>query len=174
MAMPDAEMIIVNGSAVATQDPTEDILSFFGRENGPYYEWDSETSWDYVKAIVEEKGPFDGVIGFSQGAAIATVLTAKALDECRRKDAPRSLMWRGLVLVGGVEVPDLESVQMQSVHVHGEQDPFAPRSRLLLQSYERGGEKLTIFTHKGGHAFPGPPKAPIYSDIARAIREMFE
>ncbi|KAI8829075.1 serine hydrolase FSH [Chytriomyces cf. hyalinus JEL632] len=176
MAMPDAEMVIVNGSAVATEDPTEDILSFFGRENGPYYEWDYETSWDYMKAVVQEKGPFDGVIGFSQGAAIASALTARVLEECRtgEADAAHSLMWRGVVLVGGVEIPELESVQMQSVHVHGEQDPYAPRSRLLLQCYERGGEKLSFFTHKGGHAFPGPPKAPIYAGIARAIREMFE
>ncbi|KAJ3400822.1 hypothetical protein HDU80_006580 [Chytriomyces hyalinus] len=173
MAMPDAEMVTVNGSAVATEDPTEDILSFFGRENGPYYEWDHETSWDYIKSIVQEKGPFDGVIGFSQGAAIATALTARALDECRTGEVD-SLMWRGVVLVGGVEIPELESVQMSSVHVHGEQDPYAPRSRLLLQCYERGGEKLSLFTHKGGHAFPGPPKAPIYAGIARAIREMFE
>lgn len=52
-----------------------------GHHPGPYLAWHGRhftdevaAAHDYVNSVIEEDGPYDGVIGFSQGAALAASL----------------------------------------------------------------------------------------------------
>ena len=36
-----------------------------------------EESWKLIKTTIEEEGPFDGIMGFSQGAAFAALICMK-------------------------------------------------------------------------------------------------
>jgi hypothetical protein len=49
--------------------------------SGPFYRWNTgflakeiKVVHDYVQSVIDDEGPFDGVMGFSEGAAIATSL----------------------------------------------------------------------------------------------------
>lgn len=46
----------------------------------PTYAWwdpkDPERTFDYLSRVLDEEGPFDGIIGFSQGATVACLLAA--------------------------------------------------------------------------------------------------
>ena len=104
----------------------------------------------------ESEGPFDGVLGFSQGAAIASVMASDhgALD--------RFPGLRFAVLIGGF-VPRDPAVlvrprpDVRSLHVMGAADDVVSpdRSRDLAAVYT-GPEQLH---HAGGHAVPSEPAA---------------
>lgn len=57
-----------------------------------------EKSLDFIASVLETSGPFDGIIGFSQGAALA-VMVAAILEDDRRAEFDR------LVAEGGVPYP---------------------------------------------------------------------
>ncbi|KAH8885727.1 hypothetical protein GQ53DRAFT_728710 [Thozetella sp. PMI_491] len=61
---------------------------------GPYFAWhrrhftkDIQAAHDYINSVIEEDGPYDGVIGYSQGAALAASLLLSQLD--RQPHRPR-------------------------------------------------------------------------------------
>ncbi len=41
-------------------------------------------SWEHLQHILQTQGPFDGVLGFSQGAAVAAVLCAQQVEALLR------------------------------------------------------------------------------------------
>ena len=83
----EVELVFANGPH-AGPTPADPMVGQMFR--GPYYEWwDSRqgAAGEYVYegaaaalrglvAVLRERGPFDGIVGFSQGAIVATVLTA--------------------------------------------------------------------------------------------------
>ena len=80
------ELVTLQGPIETPKPADEDIA----RVKGPYYQWWMDASdakgpgdinssvrkaLDYAAAFVATDGPFDAVLGFSQGAAMATMLT---------------------------------------------------------------------------------------------------
>ena len=108
-----------------------------------------ETTLERVRSCLAEHGPFDGVLGFSQGATLAALL-------CLRP--PRA--FRFAVLISGFvprdpahasyfEAPPLP---LPSLHVIGEADERVPPPvcRRLASCFEAP----TFHVHDGGHATP--------------------
>lgn len=57
------------------------VIGLEENTTGPYYRWsigatcqEIKNIHDYVESVIEEEGPFDGVLGFSQGSSIAASL----------------------------------------------------------------------------------------------------
>jgi hypothetical protein len=72
--------------------PAPGIEKFF---EPPYFVWNryytpSKVSevHDYVRAVVAHDGPYDGVIGFSEGAALAAALILEDASDVDRRYAP--------------------------------------------------------------------------------------
>lgn len=99
-------------ACIATGPPDELIAFFYA--NMPYYQWhdndpatieaDIKRSLDFLTQVVRSQGPFDGVLGFSQGAEMATRLVQKL--EAQRGDAATvggGSQLEGVILIGGVE-----------------------------------------------------------------------
>ncbi|CAI7794265.1 unnamed protein product [Closterium sp. NIES-53] len=65
--------------------------------DGQVYGW--ATSLSHLRKVVSELGPFDGVLGFSQGAAVAAAVAALASKE--REEAHALFSWKEVTVVGG-------------------------------------------------------------------------
>ena len=124
----------------------------------------------HVQAHIAECGPYDLLIGFSQGAMLATILTSLLEKPDHVGRPPFGAMdgvvasepWKMVVLVGGLEPRDHrlaellsgETLQTPSVHMRGEKDKlFEPGERLLSRYSDADGQRLDII-HAGGHTFP--------------------
>ena len=117
---------------------------------------------DALATMFERSGPFDGVLGFSQGAALTALLVGL-------RGAP--IAFDFAIIVGGFSAndPELarlydrkEAYTLPSVHVMGRTDGIVSidRSRELARRFARA----TILEHEGGHVVPQTPA------IAEALR----
>jgi predicted esterase len=103
-----------------------------------------------LSAFCAAHGPFDGVLGFSQGAAVAAVLVALAVDaEAQRPFA---------ILIGGFASRDprhaavLDRIDVPSLHIIGRSDSVvSPQTSRALASRFRAP---TIVEHADGHVIP--------------------
>nr|XP_046267541.1 esterase OVCA2 isoform X2 [Scatophagus argus] len=107
-----------------------------------------------VREAVKVQGPFDGILGFSQGAAFVAMLCS--LQE--RKLEPE-FSFRFAILVAGFRSACTEHeifyhvpLQIPSLHVFGFEDKVIPdnMSKELLPSFH----DPQILTHPGGHFVP--------------------
>ncbi|XP_070699946.1 esterase OVCA2 [Pempheris klunzingeri] len=107
-----------------------------------------------VREAVKVRGPFDGILGFSQGAAFVAMLCS--LQE--QKLEPE-FSFRFAILVAGFRSACKEHqkfysapLQIPSLHVFGLEDRVIPdnMSRELLPSFQ----DPQLLTHPGGHFVP--------------------
>ncbi|XP_051765310.1 esterase OVCA2 [Ctenopharyngodon idella] len=114
-----------------------------------------EESIEAVKTAVKDLGPFDGILGFSQGAALVAMLCA--LQE--QKLQP-DFNFRFAILVAGFRSACSQHqrfykgpvITIPSLHVFGQDDRVIPEemSRDLLPAFD-GAQ---ILFHPGGHFVP--------------------
>uniref|UniRef100_A0A8C1JGF6 Esterase OVCA2 n=1 Tax=Cyprinus carpio TaxID=7962 RepID=A0A8C1JGF6_CYPCA len=106
--------------------------------------WDS--TWPrYVKTAVKDLGPFDGILGFSQGAALVAMLCA--LQEQKLEPA---FNFHFAILVAGFHsccsqhrcFYEGPAITVPSLHVFGQDDRVIPE------------EMTQILIHPGGHFVP--------------------
>ncbi|XP_040005698.1 esterase OVCA2 [Xiphias gladius] len=107
-----------------------------------------------VREAVKVQGPFDGILGFSQGAAFVAMLCS--LQE--QKLEPE-FSFRFAILVAGFRSACKEHqkfyntpLRIPSLHVFGLEDRVIPdvMSRELLPSFQ----EPQVLTHPGGHFVP--------------------
>ena len=138
-----------------------------------YVGW--ERSIDFLKAFVIREGPFDGVLGFSQGAAMCGVLSSSncaPFDSfkfaiCFSGFVPRDERLQGLMQRGAAP---------PGFHCLGDGDEIIEKSRSLellqlmhgsgastastSESYggeENQGKIISSVVHDGGHFIPSTP-----------------
>ncbi len=125
---------------------------------------------DWIVELLRNGPPVDGLFGFSQGAALAGLLSA--LRESR--DAPSGLDFEFAVMVGGFtsflpQHADLfpRKLTLPSIHVIGRSDAVVPRPD-SLQLAARFTDPL-ILEHGGGHVIPCEPAIAV--PIARFLAD---
>ena len=141
-----------------------------------------ETAFDMIADIIAKEGPFDGVMGFSQGAALAAMI-ASLLERPSRREAfkrakdtsPLAIPYpasferlqqpplKFLVSYCGFRAPgeryngfyDEPTIQTPSCHVNGSLDTLVEESRWRTLMEACGGEGMTrLVIHPGGHFVP--------------------
>jgi hypothetical protein len=145
--------IVIWRQAEAPFDP----LQYQGQTEG----WD--TSWDYLQNVFKTLGPFDGVLGFSQGAAVAAALCPfrhlsptngivnfKFVVLCSGFPSPVPLHKEVMVVDSGIDCP--------SLHIFGGQDRQidVDKSEQLVKLFRR--DKCTVVKHSFGHMIPTKPE----------------
>mmetsp|Transcript_5927 Transcript_5927/g.10594 ORF Transcript_5927/g.10594 Transcript_5927/m.10594 type:complete len:510 (+) Transcript_5927:236-1765(+) len=114
---PDYEIRCIDPAYPASGPPYESVSSFYGEE-GPYFEWwdmqqPSENEYVFkglehavesTLAFIRKEGPFDAVVGFSQGGALLSLLEERV--EREPKLLPVHMRWKCSVFVGAVPVRD--------------------------------------------------------------------
>lgn len=176
-----ATYVFLDAPHPATGDPDPGIGMFY--PDRPYYEWfyrsddneqgceGLEVSMKRLNEYIAAEGPFDGLLGFSQGASMVTrLLKWQETDGLNRK-------FKFVILVGGVPpaefcgnngsaspIPcNLSSVP--SLHIMGESDPFLPQSKKLEALF---GGKRTTMVHAEGHNIPSM-RTNLYPQIDKWI-----
>eukprot|EP00753_Platysulcus_tardus_P003205 PLAT12311.1.p1 GENE.PLAT12311.1~~PLAT12311.1.p1 ORF type:complete len:176 (+),score=23.49 PLAT12311.1:65-592(+) len=152
-----------------------------GKEAEPVYAWyrasddgSEYIGWeDCVKALTatfDEAGPFDGVLGFSQGAIVSSVLAA--MSAAKTSDAA-GLSVKFAICFSGFKprLPELTSlyetaIDVPSLHIWGTSDEVvtADKSELLSKAFV---DSVT-WQHEGGHYVPTTAEA------CRAYRTFLE
>ncbi|KAJ8248734.1 hypothetical protein GJAV_G00227160 [Gymnothorax javanicus] len=113
-----------------------------------------EESLEEVKKAVCELGPFDGILGFSQGAALVAMVCSL------QEQASPDFKFRFAILVAGFQSKCAQHerfylhapLTIPSLHVYGQKDGVIP-DRLSIELLSRF-EKPLVLTHPGGHFVP--------------------
>ncbi|KAJ0556431.1 putative serine hydrolase FSH, alpha/Beta hydrolase [Helianthus annuus] len=114
----------------------------------------------YIEDRMIELGPFDGVLGFSQGAVVAGVLPGmQAQGVCLTKvgKIEHVIIISGAKLGGrmfpcpsSLKLRSLSPINIPSLHIFGETDIARLNALELVEAYV---DPLVIF-HRGGHEVP--------------------
>uniref|UniRef100_A0A8C9QA04 Esterase OVCA2 n=1 Tax=Spermophilus dauricus TaxID=99837 RepID=A0A8C9QA04_SPEDA len=114
-----------------------------------------EESLETVAQALSKLGPFDGLLGFSQGAALAALVCALGQAGDLRFPLPRFIILvSGFCPRGhGLKEPILQSnLSMPSLHVFGDTDRVIPSQESVQLANQFPGA-ITL-THSGGHFIP--------------------
>lgn len=132
---------------------------------------------DRLHRTMEEHGPFQGVIGYSEGALTAATLLIDVQRRCQLTGSENSLThalffsgWPPLDPDGaGILLSDKDGqiIQCQTIHVLGSTDPFIHGSLALYEVCNE--EKALIFDHGKGHLVPRERR--VLKDLAAFIRK---
>lgn len=159
-----------------------------GLSKGPFFEW---YSWDHLQRvppaetatnsidnvldIIAEEGPFDGVIGFSQGAAmIASVL---AHYSTQNPLEPQTNLVKFAIFICGskpftydgmsrIDTCGKPVVQIPTAHIVGKKDQWYKESLGLHSLCD--AHSARIFDHGQGHSLPVIPQ------VTRVVSHMFK
>lgn len=108
-----------------------------------------DASMEYLKTVVSESGPFDGILGFSQGAAMSALVCAQ-------------MKFKFAVLCSGYapKVSEFDvrgSINCPSLHVfgsdRGQDRQISNATSWELVSYFEEGSSVVI-EHDSGHIIP--------------------
>lgn len=150
-----------NGPTAAEEDPSDPSAYgwWFSKPDDSFNAHDGDlcTGFDRsvqtVKTAITEQGPFDGVLGFSQGAAFAALLLAL------QQPGKESLGFKFAILIAGFKSRATQHSQLReqtidcpSLHVFGDTDRIIPKElseELVLQF-----QSPEILSHSGGHFTP--------------------
>ena len=130
---------------------------------------DAEAALDTLDSAIQRRGPYDALLGFSQGAILITLLTALTL---RRGNRPS---WRANLCVCGMPVRDNSYRQLfeqpldfPAMLAFGTADPFYPWASRLRAAYK----DPTVVEYGEGHRFPHDREAN--TALATAIQLALE
>ncbi|KAG7401036.1 hypothetical protein PHYBOEH_003231 [Phytophthora boehmeriae] len=179
---------LANGQPLLYNDAESSAKARFlsGADKGEEHAWSLsykgvEQSMKRLDEEIRRHGPFDVVIGFSQGAALLSIMTMWYL----RHGGVR--WWKLAICVGGVDVSAVNvkslfvdetgrrvPVPLPSIHLIGKTDPLFHESHRLAKSWtdEANGFKRWVFEHDGGHKFPSVSRnKEFYVELGRVIRQ---
>lgn len=158
------------GGDIAINEGSNEFGWWFSTENDTYDPLSPseiskgyEESLELVKTTFADKGPFDGILGFSQGSCLLSVLCALREQGC--------LDFKFAILVAGFKSRSLghsvyynAPITCPTLHVFGDTDRVIPKenSEELLQYFTNA----TILNHPGGHFVPTQaPQRKVYIEF---------
>jgi predicted esterase len=155
----------VNAPAPMSVQPDPSVESLV---EGPFYSWFDRDDATTLKTqlvhalqglleFVTKQGPFEGAYGFSQGAAMLTLLMQ---DDVRRliSQASSDLKFEFVILgccseVGGLRralgLPEVapRRVDIPSLHIIGQKDPLRPKAEAVaMDMYSTGEQRMVLYT----------------------------
>ena len=145
--------------------------------DSPPEPWSVGVALEYLHNIMEDEGPFHGVIGISEGASVAATLLVEDIQACKAKQT-KSDFRCGLFYIGtpawsadGLKAilpeTDGQVIDVPTCHVLGARDVFKVGAELLLGICD--GETALTISDPGGHRIP--QDVPTNQQIAGWVRE---
>lgn len=163
-----------------------EISSLLDVSTATCYAYSDETIQGGQRALtlldeyIAAEGPFDGVIGFSQGASLAAmhiIRTAQRHAECPFKCAiffSCSGLYDPAALVDQGEARKLdpvaegEIIRIPTIHIWGQKDLIKEESEILSKLCDK--QVRTVFVHEGGHEVPGLGGKGTVIETVKAMR----
>ncbi|KAL6760730.1 serine hydrolase FSH [Haematococcus lacustris] len=160
------ELVYLDAPNLASGPIPRDVKPFF---EGPYREWvtveamgdklefDSEKmerSMAAITTVMQEQGPFDGVVGFSQGAIMAAAVTGLQAAGLALQHLPRlkfCVLYAGMpVRYPGHAQAFASKVAIPSLHVYGDRDDLKVHCQELADTFANP----VVIKHTRGHIIP--------------------
>lgn len=148
------------------------ILSSPSNQHYAYYDITSPETFiaalDRLEAYIEEEGPFEGVMAYSQGAGLAAMLLVRRQYLQPHKQLPFkcaiffspvqvydpvAYVERGEVNVLDHVAPGMCALSIPVVIIYGEKDERKEECRRIQAICNP--DLLSVFLHQGGHEVPG-------------------
>ncbi|KAK3332338.1 serine hydrolase FSH [Cercophora scortea] len=140
----------------------EDTMRELMREGIASSHRSTDNALKYLVKIMEERGPFDGIIGYSEGATVAATLL---LHEQRRllKKGIKPMFKYAIFFAGWPPVdPDTHAmilsdetdimIEIPTCHIIGSLDPYVHGSLALFNVCDP--DTAYLFDHAKGHTLP--------------------
>lgn len=135
---------------------------------------------DDLSEWVAENGPFDGVMGFSQGASLAAMVLARArfanpppfmfaVFICAVLPFCEKALRNGDLKFLRAEDGDGPVVHVPTAHIIGAKDPHVSHSRGLIDLCQAWGR--AVVDHGGGHEIPRKP-VEVTHDMAKGVEQI--
>ena len=116
---------------------------------GPHYDGLQESiSW--LNRYIAQHGPFDGIVGFSQGAAMAALLLSHQ-EVSDVNNFKFGLMFSG-VKMPGVDESIAEGIRVPTLHVYDQSEEYLAEMEGLHRSFE--SSSTSKIYHSEGHNIP--------------------
>ena len=123
-----------------------------------------QRSRDWIVSLFKKEGPFDGIFGFSQGGALASLLVGLRSPD-GKPNANKPLAFKFAILVGAFLANDpvlaelyheKESYDLPSIHIIGRSDFIVPSdySRQVARQFKNP----LMLEHNAGHIVAGTPE----------------
>ena len=141
--------------------------AWFMARNNVYEGWDASVT--YLKTLCREQGPFDGVLGFSQGASLAAILAASLEHPERTPETSEPIQnkpFRSVISVSGFRPADpkfdslfRDQIQTPVMLIVGANDSIvtSERSQTLVERCAN----IRVVRHPGEHYLPTSYVLPI-------------
>ncbi|KAG5317621.1 OVCA2 Esterase, partial [Pseudoatta argentina] len=124
-----------------------------------------------IEKVLSEQGPFDGILGFSQGAAFVSILCAM------KKKKILQIKFDFVIMISGFKslcAPHAkyydEEIDMPSLHIYGENDQVIPT--VMAEQISCLFSNKKELRHKGGHYVPS--KKDIYRDFVMEMLSKYK
>ncbi|XP_076629494.1 esterase CG5412 isoform X2 [Colletes latitarsis] len=125
-----------------------------------------EDSLALIEKTFKESGPFDGILGFSQGASFATILCSMQQKKLLQ------IKFDFAIIISGFKslcVPHAtyydEKISIPTLIVYGETDKIIPPE--MVQEVSKLFINKTVLKHEGGHYIPS--RKEFYRDFIMAM-----
>ncbi|XP_043250911.1 esterase CG5412 isoform X2 [Colletes gigas] len=125
-----------------------------------------EDSLTLIEKTFKESGPFDGILGFSQGASFVTILCSMQQKKLLR------IKFDFAIIISGFKslcVPHAtyydEKISIPALIIYGESDKIIPPE--MVQEVGKLFINETVLKHEGGHYIPS--KKEFYKDFIMAM-----
>ena len=174
-----AEFVFVDAPALATgnfgwwhavSNDDDSKSAGVGQPTIRYEGWSETKAW--LVSLFQQSAPFDGVFGFSQGAAL-TALLVGLRSPCEAEDR---ISFDFAMMVGGFASNDgshaylyqrRSEYGLPSVHIAGTSDFVVPSSQSDRLASLFGNPLM--LRHSGGHVVPGDPH--LRNSVAAFLQE---
>ncbi|KAM0893660.1 hypothetical protein ACQ4PT_024947 [Festuca glaucescens] len=147
--------------------PAEGKSDVEGIFDPPYYEWfqfdkgfteyrNLDKCVDYIEELMIKEGPFDGLMGFSQGSILSAALVGLQQQGLALTRVPKITY---LIIIGGArfrgsqsvaEKPYTNKIKIPSLHFLGDNDFLKNDGEKLIESFV----DPFIIRHPKGHTVP--------------------
>lgn len=145
----------------STSATSNEVYGWFFRNPDCFTSFDiDEKVFHYLHNYVLENGPFDGVIGFSQGAGLGGYLVTDFNRILNLTDEQQPAL-KFFISFSGFKLEDKayqedyhRIIQVPSLHVRGELDAVVAESRMMALYDVWPDNKRTLLVHPGAHFVP--------------------
>jgi hypothetical protein len=155
-----------------TERPTNNSTAFIE---------DFEKTLDYLDQVFAEKGPFDGIWGFSQGATVSYIL-CKLLNDGQLVEKRKNIRFNFAIISATCQGPhepefdgyyDIEKkISIPSLHLIGKSDWIIPYEKSLEMT--KLFVEPTIYIHESGHYIPRTSESKeIYTNFLLKMSDLF-
>ena len=158
-----------------TSATSDEVYGWFFRKPGSFNSFEIDQKvFNYLHKYVLANGPFDGIIGFSQGAGLGGYLITDFNKILNLTDEQQPAL-RFFISFSGFKLEDKiyqkeydKTIQIPSLHVRGELDAVVAESRMMALYDSWPDNKRTLLVHPGAHFVPN--SKPFVSQVCNWIQ----